>query len=228
MQDLIKQILAYLPNYLANFGAMVASPKRFINGLNFTAEDSFRQSLIHLAISGVIGIILLAPTLPPGVDLWSRLAILTVLSVVSVGLLAVTVHLAWRLVGGSAGLRTAFVIYAYFFGSAIVFIIMVRLFAVGFFRCFDPLLYSQLIAAAQQHRAAPSTAHSRILAFAYLIMMIGYVVLWAWGLRAWGALRQLNNVSVMRSVTAYLMVFCASWVIGLAVYILGIGLQTPT
>ena len=71
MKDLIEKILRYLPNFMKNFGSLFAGPKRFIGKRNAVAADNFEESLLFLGVSLVLVVIMIAPLLPPGKDLWS-------------------------------------------------------------------------------------------------------------------------------------------------------------
>jgi hypothetical protein len=208
MKELIEKILAYLPRYLTNFGSLFVGPKRFIGQRNTAAEDTFGESLLFLGISLVLVVIMTAPLLPPGKDLWTYVGAQAVTYLLAVSLAALALRLAWRIVGGKATIRSFFVTYAYFFGVIIVIYTLFLLLAEGVFKVLDPDLYAEVIEAKLNKQARPDLSGSTIPMISFGIQLVGFVLLSGWGFVAWGAYRELNGLSKWRS-------FFASTIMGL-------------
>lgn len=218
MKDLIEKILKYLPQYLVNFGSLLSGPKKFIADRNTTAEDSFENSLLFLAISVVLVVIMTAPLLPPGKDLWTHVGSVAVTSLLTVALSGVALRFAWRIVGGKATLKSFFVTYAYFFGVIVVILTMFHLLSEGVFKVLKPDLYSAVIEAKFKKQPLPDMSGTSIPLVSFSILLIGYIMASVWGLVAWGSYRALNGLSRTRSFVAILIMGVLSWIIGAVVF----------
>jgi hypothetical protein len=211
MKDLIEKILGYLPQYLADFGSLVSGPKRFIAQKNTVAEDTFVHSLLFLGISLVLVVLMTAPLLPPGEDLWAFLAMSAVTSLLAVSLYAVALRIAWRLVGGKATVRSFFVTYAYFFSVFTIVFTVVLLVGEGFFKVSAPELYRQVIDAKLKKQPMPDLSGSSVPLNSLFILVGGWLLIGAWGFIAWGAYRQLNGLSKWRSFFALTISGLLAW-----------------
>lgn len=218
MKDLIQKILSYLPQYLMDFGALFSGPKRFMAQKNTRAEDTFDQSLLFLGVSLVLVVVMTAPLLPPGGDLWTHVGASAVTYLLTVTLSAIALRLAWRLVGGRATVRSFFVTYAYFFGVMVVVFTFFALLGEGVFKVFAPELYGQVIEAKLQKQPMPDLSGSSLPLVTFLILVAGYVFISVWGFVAWGAYRELNRVSKGRSFLALMIMGVFSWAIGAIVF----------
>jgi len=120
MKELIEKILAHFPQYIGNFGSVLASPTRFLEKQIGPPQDRMSASLTFLAISAVLVVIVGASRRPPGQELWTAVANVAVLVVLGTSLFAVALRIAWRTVGGKATTGEFFVLFAYYYGVAIV------------------------------------------------------------------------------------------------------------
>ncbi len=218
MKELIEKILAYLPQYLTNFGSLFVGPKRFIGQRNTAAEDSFGESLLFLGISLILVIIMTAPLLPPGKDLWTYVGANAVIYLLTVSLSAIALRLAWRVVGGKTTIRSFFVTYAYFFGVLIVIYTLFILLGEGVFKVFEPELYAKVIQAKLNKQEIPDVSGSTVFWVSFGILIMGWVFLSVWGLVAWGAYRELNGLSKWRSFFAFTIMSILGWLIAAIVF----------
>ena len=74
MKELIEKILAHFPQYIGNFGSVLASPTRFLEKQIGPPQDRMSASLTFLAISAVLVVIVGASRRPPGQELWTAVA----------------------------------------------------------------------------------------------------------------------------------------------------------
>ena len=218
MKELIEKILTYLPRYLMDFGSLVSGPKRFMAQKNTTEEDTFVQSLIFLGVSLVLVVVMTAPLLPPGKDLWTYLGTRTVVASIAVSLNAVALRIAWRLVGGKATVRSFIVTYGYFFGVLAVIFAAFLLLGEGVFKVLAPELYAEVIQAKLNKQPVPDVSDSSVPLISFLILVAGFFLLAMWCLIAWGAYRQLNGLSKWRSFVALIISGLLAWPIAAVVF----------
>jgi hypothetical protein len=203
--NIIEKILAYLPQYFMDFGSLFSGPRRFLAQKNTDVEDAFAQSLLFLGISVVLVVIMTAPLLPPGKDLCTYLGTKAVAALLVVSLSAVALHVAWRIVGGKATIRSFFVTYAYFIAMLIVVFTLFLLLSEGVFKVLAPDLYTQGIEAKLKKQPMPDLSGSSIPLVSFYIQVAGVLFLLVWLFIAWGAYRELNGLSEWRSSVAMLI-----------------------
>jgi hypothetical protein len=223
MKDLLDQILKYLPLYLTEFGAAFSGPKSFIGTkLSTDAGDTFGEALLFLGTSLALVLLMYTPLLPAGKDFWSVAIPYFVSYMLELPLAAMVIRSAWWIVGGRAPAQTFFITYAYYAGVGIVLLSAVDLVCTGLFKTFDPQLYQEVSESAQKSQSVQDWIQSGLLHrysqsyatfSAAIIEGLGYFVLFIWGLIGWGAYRQLNGLSKLRSFTALIV----SWVLFLPV-----------
>lgn len=218
MRDLIEKILNYLPKYFTNFGSLFVKPKQFIGLRNTMSDDSFREALLFLGISSVLVVIMTAPLLPPGKDLWTHLGSNAVVYLLAVLLSALSLRLAWRIVGGKATVQSFFVTFAYFFGMVLVILTLFMLISQGVFKVFEPELYKEIIEAKINQQPTPDVSESSIPLVTLGINVVGMIIITVWSIVAWGAYRELNGVSKWRSILALIVTGILSWPIAAILY----------
>lgn len=218
MKELMEKILTYLPRYLMEFGSLVSEPKRFMAQKNTTEEDTFVQSLLFLGISLVLVVIMTAPLLPPGKDLWAHLGTQAVGCAVAVSLVAVALRIAWRLVGGKATVRSFVVTYAYFFGVMSLVFTVFQLLGEGVFKVLAPDLYGQVIQAKLNKQPTPDLSDSSVPLISSVVLVAGFFALSVWGLVAWGAYRELNGLTKRRSFVALMIAGLLGWPIAAVMF----------
>ena len=221
MKDLIDKILKYLPQYLSDFGYVFASPKRFMAERNSKPEDTLSQSLIFLAISLVLRTIMTAPLLPPGRELWAYTAAEGIRWLLIVCLAAITLHFAWRIVGGRASTRSFFVTYAYFFGVAVLILTAFLLLSEGFFKVCEPDLYAKVIEAKLKKQPMPNVSGGWVHRVSFIILVIGYCFTCVWTWIGWGAYRELNGLNKIRSFFAFMIFGLLSWPMAAIAFFIG-------
>jgi hypothetical protein len=225
MKDLFEQILKYLPHYLTEFGAVFSGPKSFIaTKLGNDAGDAFGEALLFLGISLTLVLLMYVPLLPAGKDFWSFAIPYYVSYVIEIPLAAMAIRAAWWIVGGRAPARPFFITYAYYVGVASVLIGAFDLVASGSFKTLDPKLYQEYSNASQSSQdwlqsntdLVHRYAESYVTLTAALIEVLGTLFIVIWGLIGWGAYRQLNGLSKLRSLAALII----SWFLFLPVVLI--------
>jgi len=227
LKDLIEKILVYLPRYLSDFGSLFTGPKRFIAGENTLAEDALSRALLFLSISLVLVVVGRAPVGPADTQVWATLGSLSVACIVGVSLSAVALRFAWRIVGGKAPFRSFFVTYSYFFGVLLVLLSLFQILGLGVLKFFEKELF-EYVAKGDQNQIQAQFADGIPATFwVFLaIFFIGMVVTSVWSFLAWGAYRELNGLSRMRSFLAMMVMGMLSIPVGLIVFFIA-GLADP-
>jgi hypothetical protein len=225
MKDLFEQILKYLPHYLTEFGAVFSGPKSFIaTKLSTDAGDAFGEALLFLGISLTLVLLMYTPLLPAGKDFWSFAIPYYVSYIIEIPLAAMAIRAAWWIVGGRAPARSFFIAYAYYVGVGSVLIGAIDLVASGFFKTWDPQLYREYSDSFQKVQSMDDWlqshtdlvhryAQSYVTLTAAVISGLGSLIVIIWGLIGWGAYRQLNGLSKLRSLAALMI----SWIFFLPV-----------
>jgi hypothetical protein len=217
MKDLFEQILKYLPHYLTEYGAAFSGPKSFIaTKVRADADYAFGEALLFLGISLTLVLLMYMPLLPAGKDFWSFAIPYYVSYIIEIPLAAMVIRTAWWIVGGRAPARPFFIAYAYYVGVASVLIGAIDLVASGFFKTFDPQLYQEYSDAFQKPQSLEDWvqshadllhryAQSYVTLTAAVISGLGALIVIIWGLIGWGAYRQLNGLSKLRSLVALIV-----------------------
>jgi hypothetical protein len=220
MKDLIDKILKYLPQYLMDFGLVFSGPKQFIAAKNVVAADALADAMLFLGISVALGLIMTAPLQPPGKDFWTHVGSHSVGILITVVLAATIVRVSWWIVGGRASAQSFFVTYAYFFGVMLVVLIGVLLVSEGLYKVFEPELYQQVITARQKKLPMPDLSGKVVPIVAMAVFIVGYLIMSFWAFLGWGAYRQLNGLSKLRSFCALMITGILTWpVVAISVFI---------
>jgi hypothetical protein len=206
MKELIEKILCHFPQYMGDFGSVLASPKRFLERQKGSPQDRMSASLTFLAISTALVVIMSASRRPPGQELWADAARAAVLVILGTSLFAAALRTAWRIVGGKATTREYFLAFSYYYGVAIVVGTVFVTIGIGILKVFDRTVYDQIMSATAENRLAPSEDLMQSSGF------WGMLVVWAFGLAfvfcwnlfyVWQAYRQLNGLSKARFKTLF-------------------------
>jgi hypothetical protein len=215
MKDLVEKVLPYLPKYLADLGALLVSPRRFIARKRLLSEETFGQALVFAAVSIAVTVLATTP-LYPGKDIWARMGGWVIGCLVNGALLSLALHTAWRVVGGRVPLRGFFVVYAYFYGALTILFGGSLLLSLGLVRALEPGIHAWFL----QHMSSPLSLETlrqarrtlqltveaaSSLRWTAVIFVAGQLGLAAWVVVAWGAFRDLNHASRARSMVAFVI-----------------------
>jgi hypothetical protein len=212
---------------MTEFGTAFSGPKGFIaTKVDTNAGDAFGEALLFVGTSLALVLLMNTPLLPAGKEFWSVAIPYFVSCMLKLPLAALAIRSAWWIVGGRAPARSFFITYAYYAGVGIVLLSAVDLVAAGLFKTFDPQLYREYSEAVQKSRSMEDLfqsgyfhrfSESNTVLSAIIVSGLGYFVLFVWGLIGWGAYRQLNGLSKLRSFAALIV----SWVLLIPVALVG-------
>ena len=132
-------------------------------------------------------------------------AVFTLLGVMGYG---AALYLGWRIVGGRAALQKFLTIHFYFAGILDLLKTAIYLGMMGTIRAFDPALYKEIYEAVFSGSFMGFTIKNseRMMATPGIwVTIVGYVAILLWIYAGWGAYRELNRLSRMRSFAAGLL-----------------------
>jgi hypothetical protein len=225
MKDIIEKILAYLPQYFAELGRLFAAPKRFIAERDVNSDETFAASLLFLAISLVLSMLISQLFLRNDKDLWTELGRAAVVTMIDVTTGALAIYFAWWIVGSRARAKGFFTSFSYFSGALYVILAALDQLPISVIKIFEPEVFEKMLAPRSglerfrlildpqlrtQVFGEPTTA----LYVANVIDWAGTVLFFVWVIVAWGAFRKLSGLSKIRSFFAFLLA-CVFSVIGM-------------
>ena len=217
--EIAKIILAYLPQYLSDFGFLISGPKKFMAQENSKAQaDAFHNALAFLGLSLVVVVFIqaaaeatfLSPV--PRKALWTYIVGVGIPSVLSVSLISVALRLAWRIVGGKSTVRAFFITYSYFYSGIYVILMILTILNEGIMRFINYDYYEyimnmridEIIIETAQGTIKPNpNLASDIVSKIIVSVMFLFSPIWAF--ISWGAYRQLNKLSKWRSFFAFII-----------------------
>jgi hypothetical protein len=215
MKDLLEKLIGLIPAYFDDLLPLVTGPKHFIAGRLSSDESPMHKALVFLAVSFLISGVLTIPLsrgdplLELGVD-----GVFVLICVMSYGGI---LYLAWRIAGGRAEIQIFLTIHFYYAGILKLLEASLYLCTMGTIRATDPALYKEIYDAAYGGNAAAFFINNseRLLAnpgyqLSLWVQAVGYGAILIWIFVGWGAYREINRLSRVRSTMAGLLffVFC--------------------
>lgn len=204
MKDLASLVLSQIPKYISNFASLVSSPIRFIRNYNPYKESALSEAFVFLGISLVITFILKAPLLPAPdkVNTFAYIAADGLWKVTMVMIVAASMRLAWRIVGGAATFDRYLIINCLYFG---VFSVLSHMLL---------LCGHYLNTIDRNHYLALSNKTLAVgLALKAILYVLGFGALFVWCLICWKTYVEINGPSISKSqsVVAFILVLLISF-----------------
>ncbi len=218
MKDLVMLVLNQIPKYFSNFISVLVGPKSFVRGRNDTSQQALAEAMTFYGISFVITMILTWPLMPTHVESARFLATRALVNFIMVAIGAALTLVSWRFVGGRAQFASYFVISCYYVGVLIVGLMLIFLCALGVVKALDPALYP-ILAESSAHiqlvneklnaliNDPTNRKHFTVMLIYDLIFFIGLIAMLLWSILGWGAYREINGLSKMRSFVAGIIAF---------------------
>jgi hypothetical protein len=205
MNELLQRIVAFIPAYVGNLVNVVQGPKRFIRGRLSHQEHQLEDALLFLGISFLIGWVLKLSFV--GKELFKELLAdsgFILMMTLGYGL---AVCLAWRTVKGRADTQKHLIIHFYYSGVLILGEACWFMALIGILKAGSPQFYTQLMDSVQRGNLRffvdprNADALSRVPGF-WLVYCGGIIAAIGWWIAGWGAYRELNRLSKLRSAIA--------------------------
>jgi hypothetical protein len=210
MKEILEKILIYLPKYLSDFGSILVGPKTFIAG-RVAKDEAFSDAMLFLGVSIALSIVMTASS--PEKEFWTYVGTNSVVTLLAMCSFGTITRFAWWIVGGKAPAQSFFATYAFFFGVGLILKSLVLLLSLGFLKLLEPERYKQFFAALSagfqalllgQQFPPPNVTmpESWVFPVALAIFEMGVLTIGFWSFIAWGAYRQMNGLSRLRSFWA--------------------------
>jgi hypothetical protein len=194
MKEFLEKILAGIPKYVSDFINVLSAPIKFVRKYNRGDEPSLSEPFIFLAISLVVTLVTRIPMLRKDVDVTTFIAVDGLWKLLIVLIVAGSMKLAWRVVKGKANFLNLLVTNCYYFG---VFSVLTHLLLLSgsYFNSGDRVIYAIY--------SGKALGLFSILQIG--IYLIGFGFLTIWCLICWKAYHELNGVSKLQSLTAFVL-----------------------
>jgi hypothetical protein len=203
MKELIDKLIAAIPVYVRQMIELLRNPREFIGQIDLESDDAVKEALTFLAISFGLAFIAQIPLLPEKQNkevLFGAAAVMAALSfAVSILLLLVS----WKVVGGKMTFKKFITVTSYFSGVSTLLLLIFTLLGQGLFSGIDPESARQGAAGGYMDPVdlMKSAGYQAFL----LLFAVGFVVVFIWIFRIWGTYRELNQVSKVRSIIAFVV-----------------------
>ncbi len=201
MEKLLEPLLKFIPDYINRLIGLISKPKSFILSLDLNSPGLLQKSLAFYVLSMIIALIVQIPLIPVKDGQY----ILTLFALAAISLLFFFVGvtlllLCWRIVGGKADFKTMVIAFGHVASISTYIWLIFGFISEGIFKLFSPILFNQL----RTSEIDPyELVHNDAVHASWAILAMGFVVVYIWVFVVWGAYRQLNSVSKLRSAIAY-------------------------
>jgi hypothetical protein len=208
MKDLIEIILKGIAGYVPVLVSVVTTPKRSILKLITNEPEKLNKALIFGGLTIAIGFAFQAPLLPTDKDFVTVAGSMLALKIVAILTFAGLTLWIFRIVGGKGDYETTLCACLYIISPVYLFLIVTHVISIGLISTHDPEF-------AIIWRSGQSLKAEQIQEFVSLapLTAIGLFLLWLfrllisiiWFLICWGTYRTIHQVSLARSILAYLI-----------------------
>jgi hypothetical protein len=211
VKELLERLVTLVPAYFADLLRLTTGPKRFLSKRTRTWTDG----LLFLAVSFLLTFVMQLPLSRTDPLLEGAAEAAFVLGYVV--LYGYAVFFSWRAVGGRAPIERFFAIHFYVAGVLKIIMSVTFMIVIGVLRMADPAAYEEMNKAVYAGNALWFVTNADRLIdqpawqSAMAITLIGLSAMLAWLWTIWGAYREVNRLSRLRSTVAF-VIFCAACV----------------
>jgi hypothetical protein len=215
MSNLLERAIEIGPGYLSDLLSLIQQPKRFVARRVSQRPLPMRDALTFLTISFALSWIIKMSFLRSAP--WLEVLPDAVFVLLEVLVYGAVICVAWRAVRGRAELQKVFVIHFYYSGIFLMLIATWFLLVMGILRSADPAFYDAMWEAVYGGRmlsfaleSADHLSQSPAAMPMALGLLLGLAATIAWVFAGWGAYRELNRLSRLRSAMAA-TIFVVLW-----------------
>jgi hypothetical protein len=216
MEEIIKQTLTAIPQYLLNFFKLLPSPRRFplerLPTDSSKTRESLTEALKFILISYAL-IVILGVLKNDSDNAMKLLGVVAVSTLIQMSLFVFAIFLAWKIVGSKKQFLDYFIIYSYHFGVTFIIIGVFGLISDGFLKASDKELFDNLI------KVKTGTLKFNVdwwsntnYQIAFGILVFGFFLSTIWAAIGWGAYRIMNETKKWRSFGVLCVAGIFSWV----------------
>jgi hypothetical protein len=225
MKDILEFILKYVPAYLNEFIAVAVSPWQFMATRNReNINHNLTNALAFLGITLCFVWLLQAPLINKD-EFFSRFVSAIIHMLIIVVVFSALLRLCWKIVGGKADFKPFLITYCYFTGVVTFILVIFKLVGSGLIKMNAPEFYRLIMSNDRAQIEALNVYADHYVIIGSLVQLGGILVSIIWLAAAWGAYRQLNQLSKTRSVVAYLLFVLFSSPVLSAFYFIAVALN---
>jgi hypothetical protein len=214
MKEIIERALHYGPEWIRDLINLVSGPKTFLAQLDLTEESTRNRALLFWLGAGIVVFMSELPFSSQHDDVWMSFLQTTIFHLLAAVILAGLVKVGFALVGGKASFMAMFVLSLFISGvSRVIWAsgipvskAIVRLDEPDQYAAFEAatndMMSMRVDAALQQFTAIGSPTILVALFVSVAVSLAAFI----WLIVAWGAYRQINEVTKRRSFFAFITV----------------------
>jgi hypothetical protein len=209
--ELLKN-LGYIPKYFVVLARLFLQPRASLAALPASDDEQLAPALMFLALSCAIMAFSTLPFAPAKESTVLFLAARAVVIAVMMIVYALAIHVSWRIVGGKETFLRCFILSIYISCVASLILLVFLLVGISTVVALDPDLGHAMMSSGL--KPIPLDQSQFLLASIYLgAVFLGVIVASVWFTLAWGAFRDANQASRLRSFLA----FCIAGVLALPI-----------
>jgi hypothetical protein len=216
MKEILEKILLYLPQFLSDCGSIIVEPKTFVlkkvkSKTLFESKEYFLFLALSIAIITIISMLY-----PIHGEIYTTLAKNLVLIFIGFIGYSFAVRGAFWVVGGRAPYEKFFSVSTYISSPMLLINYMIGLISNGIFRLLDPDAYDALSKSSSFNARSQIISNSSAANVFYIFVAIGFGLIVLWSYICWGAFREINQLSRIRSFVAFVL----AWIFAQPVFVL--------
>lgn len=216
MEDIIKQTLTAIPQYLINFFKLLSSPRQFpldrLPSDSTKIKESLTEALKFILISYAL-IVILGSLKNDSANAIKMLGVVAVSTLIKMSLFVFAIFLAWKLFGSKRQFLDYFIIYSYHFGVVFIIVGIFGLISDGYLKAADKELFDNLMKVKAGTMKFNMDWWSNLNYQITLgIMVLGFFLVLIWGWTGWGAYRLINDAKRWKSFWVMSVAGFFSWI----------------
>jgi hypothetical protein len=216
MEDIIKQTLTAIPQYLLNFFKLLSAPRQFpldrLSNDESKTKESLAEALKFILISYAL-IVILGALKNDSANAMKLLGVVAVSTLIQMSLFVFAIFLAWNIFGSKKQFIDYFIIYSYHYGVVFIIFGILGLISDGYLKTFDKELFDNLLKVkAGIMKFDINFSSNSNYQIAIGIIIFGLVLGLIWGWIGWGAYRIINETKKWRSFWVMNLAGIFSWI----------------
>ena len=205
MTEIIDKVLPLIPRYFIDLMDVFCSPKTFLHGKQLAGPEEMEQSFVF----GGLTVLLAFLAQLPYVASWKDNPVVALSSIMGINLIYAAVTLAalrfsWKIVGGKASMKQLFIYFAYSTGPVTLILLGFSITGFAIAHQIDPTSVPLILNASFKSIEQLGINMTAYYSYSACVLM-GLLISFSWAMIAWGAFRELNKVSRIRSSLAFLI-----------------------
>jgi hypothetical protein len=216
--DILKEFIAYGPNFISDLAKLLSGPKTFLLTLDRRSGGVIARAIVFFVISVAIAFLFKIASQPDHKDIIVGFIALITITAVQIMISCAAVKLSFRIVGGHGAYLDHLIFYLYAVGPAIILGGFAWIVCLGVVKQAFPGREKDLstymegfVDPIEASRLFNQLNKDDLILSVYAITFTFSVVGVVWLLNCWGAFRQLNAIGRMRSTVAFLLFSVLAW-----------------